>query len=69
MKHLIKTTLLATSLATAALLVGCDKTISKTESSKTSSDGTVKTKETTVTQKPDGTIEKKEETKKVTPNP
>lgn len=69
MKHLIKNTLLVTSLATAALLVGCDKTISKSETSKTSSDGTVKTKETTVTQKPDGTIEKKEETKKVTPNP
>lgn len=69
MKHLIKTTLLATSLATAALLVGCDKTISKSETSKTSSDGSVKTKETTVTQKPDGTIQKTEETKKTTPNP
>ena len=54
-------------LALSFLMVGCDRTISKTESSSTSSDGTVKTKEKTVTQSPDGTVTKKEETTKTTP--
>jgi major membrane immunogen (membrane-anchored lipoprotein) len=62
--------LAATSvLACSSLLVGCDRTISKTESSSVSSDGTVKSKEQTVTEKSDGTVIKKEETKKTTPNP
>ena len=55
-------------VALAFLTVGCDRTISKTESSSISSDGTVKSKEKTVTQSPDGTVTtKKEETKKTTP--
>lgn len=66
---LLKNTLLLVSLSTAALLVGCDKTISKSETTKTSTDGTMQSKETTVTQKSDGTIQKTEETKKTTPNP
>ena len=49
------------------LMVGCDRTISKTESSSTSSDGSVKSKEKTVTQSPDGTVTKTEETKKTAP--
>lgn len=56
-------------LAFSCLLVGCDRTISKTESTSVSSDGTVKSKEKTVTEKSDGTVEKKEETKKTSPNP
>ena len=56
-------------LAFSSLLVGCDRTISKQESSSVSSDGTVKSKEKTVTEKSDGTVVKKEETKKTTPNP
>jgi transcription initiation factor TFIIIB Brf1 subunit/transcription initiation factor TFIIB len=56
-------------LAFSSLLVGCDRTVSKTESSSVSSDGTVRSKEKTVTEKSDGTITKKEETKKTTPNP
>jgi hypothetical protein len=56
-------------VACSLLLVGCDRTISKTESSSVSSDGTVKTKEKTVTEKADGTVTKTEETKKTTPNP
>ena len=56
-------------LAFSSLLVGCDRTISKTESSSVSSDGTVKSKEKTVTEKPDGTVTKTEETKKTSPNP
>jgi hypothetical protein len=62
--------LMATSaLAVSPLLVGCDRTISKTESSSVSSDGTVKSREKTVSEKPDGTVVKKEETKKTSPNP
>ena len=49
--------------------VGCDRTISKTEKTSVGSDGTVKSKETTVTEKSDGTVVKKEETKKTTPAP
>ena len=61
-------TLVATAaLAASFLMVGCDRTISKTEESSTSSDGTVKSKEKTVTESPDGTVTKKEETKKTTP--
>ena len=57
----------AAALALSFLTVGCDRTVSKTESSSTSSDGTVKSKEKTVTQAPDGTVTKTEETKKTTP--
>ena len=49
------------------LLVGCDREVSNTQSSSESSDGTVKSKEKTVTQSPDGTTTKTEETKKTTP--
>ena len=55
------------ALALSFLIVGCDRTISKTESTSVSSDGTVKTQEKTVTEKPDGTVTKTEETKKTTP--
>ena len=59
--------LAATSaLALSFLMVGCDRTVSKTESSSTSSDGTVKSKKT-VTQSSDGTVTKTEETKKTSP--
>jgi len=57
----------ATAALTGFLLVGCDREVSKTKSSSESSDGTVKTKEKTVTQAPDGTTTKTEETKKTTP--
>ena len=60
---------LTSVLALASLLVGCDRTVSKTEKSSVSSDGTVKSKEETVTKNSDGTVTKTEETKKTTPNP
>jgi hypothetical protein len=63
----LKAILLATSLPLAFAMTGCDRTVSKTQSSSTSSDGTVKSKETTVTQKSDGTTVKTEESKKTTP--
>jgi hypothetical protein len=56
-------------VAFSSLLTGCDRTVSKTESTSVNSDGSVKTKEKTVTEKSDGTIEKKEETRKTSPNP
>jgi len=52
-------------LGLSFLTVGCERTVSKSEETKVSSDGTVKTKEKTVTESPDGTVTKKE-TKKTT---
>jgi hypothetical protein len=57
----------ASVMAVSFLVAGCDRTISKTESTKVESDGTVKTKEKTVTENSDGTVTKKEETKKTEP--
>ena len=51
------------------LLVGCDREVSNTKSSSVSSDGTVKSKEKTVTQSSDGTVTKTEETKKTSAPP
>jgi len=64
-----KTALMATisALALSVLAMGCDRTISKTESEKIKSDGTVEKKEKSVTVSPDGTIKKEE--KKSTERP
>ena len=51
------------ALALSFLLVGCDREVSHTESSSVSDDGTVKSKEKTVTQSPEGTVTKTEESK------
>ena len=56
------------ALALSFMLVGCDRQVSKTESRSVSSDGTVKSKEKTVTQAPDGTVTKKQESKTTAPN-
>ena len=55
------------ALALSVLTMGCDRTISKTESEKVKSDGTVEKSEKSVTQSPDGTIKKEE--KKTTEKP
>jgi hypothetical protein len=57
-----KIALMATisTLALSLLTPGCDRTISKTESEKVKSDGTVEKKEKSVTESPDGTIKKEE---------
>jgi hypothetical protein len=61
--------LAAMSAVTLSLLtVGCDREVSKTETTTANSDGTVRSKEKTVTQSADGTVTKTEETKK-TSNP
>ena len=72
MKHKIMNRMAVMCVATSALalsflLVGCDREVSSTKSSSESSDGSVKSKEKTVTQSPDGTVTKTEETKKTTP--
>jgi hypothetical protein len=54
------------ALALSFLTTGCERTLSRTESEKVKSDGTVETKEKSVTESPDGTVTKKEE-KKTTP--
>ena len=56
------------ALALSFLLVGCDKEVSSTKSTSESSDGTVKSKEKTVTQAPDGTVTKTEESKTTSTN-
>ena len=47
-------------LAFSTLLVGCGREVSHTEDTHVSSDGSVKTKEKTVTENPDGTVTKSE---------
>ena len=69
MKNRMVAVCVATSaLALSYLLVGCERKVSKTESSSVSSDGTVKSKERTVTKAPDGTVTKTEESKTTSPN-
>jgi hypothetical protein len=55
------------ALAMSFLLVGCAHEVSHTKQSSVSSDGTVKSKEKTVTQSQDGTVTKTEESQSTTP--
>lgn len=55
------------ALTLSFLIVGCAREISHTETSKVSDDGSVKTKEKTVTQSSDGTVTKTEESKTTKP--
>jgi hypothetical protein len=48
------------ALAGGPLLVGCEDTVSKTETTKVKDDGTVVKKEQKVTEGPDGTVTKTE---------
>lgn len=57
----------ASAVMSDVLLIGCDRQVSRDETSPTSSDGTVKSKEKTVTQSSDGTVTKTEESKKTSP--
>jgi len=71
MKHTINRKLVSllvmSVLGLSFLTVGCDRTISQTESTKVKSDGTVESKEKKVTEGSDGTITKTE--KKTTEKP
>ncbi len=55
-------------LGTSFLLAGCEREVSKTEDVKVKDDGTVKSKEKTVTENSDGTVTKKETQKTTTPD-
>ena len=55
------------ALGLSFVTAGCDREVSRTEDTKVSSDGSAKTKEKTVTEHPDGSVTKTEETKKTTP--
>ena len=55
------------ALLAGLAVTGCDRTVTKSQSTTTGSDGSVKSKETTVTEKSDGTTVKTEESKKTTP--
>jgi hypothetical protein len=55
------------ALGLSFLTVGCDRTVSKTEDTRVSSDGSVKTKEKTVTEGSDGTVTKTETKKSTSP--
>ena len=56
------------ALSLSSLLVGCEREVSRTEESKVSSDGSVKTKEKTVTEGADGSVTKTETKKTTTPD-
>jgi hypothetical protein len=68
MKILKFTLAVSSALALFTLTGGCDRTVSKKESTTVGSDGSVRSKETTVTEKADGTTVKKEESSKTTPS-
>src|SRR5204862_7864519 len=67
MKHKIEILAIVSVLALSSVFVGCDRTISKDERTTVGRDGSVKTKEKTVTEKADGTVTKSEETRKTEP--
>ncbi len=58
---------MAGMLGGVPLLTGCDRTVAHEKEVKTTNDGGMKSKETTVKQNDDGTVSKKTETKSVTP--
>lgn len=60
MKRQFTASLLSVALLGAPVVVGCDETVSHKESSRTTSNGDTVKKETTVKERPDGTIVKEE---------
>jgi len=60
MRTIIGTSLLALVLCGTPMLIGCDREISKDETTQTHPDGSVSKDTTVVTQKPDGTMVKQE---------
>ena len=68
MKRLLQLSLACVATACFVWAVGCDREVAHTEETKIKDDGTVKTKEKTVTEHPDGTTTVTEEEKKTTPH-
>ena len=58
--HKLFTFVAMSVLGLSFLTAGCERTVSQTEESKVKSDGTVKSKEQTVTEAPDGSLKKTE---------
>jgi hypothetical protein len=55
------------ALTLSFMIVGCDQQVSKTTSTSVGKDGTVKSVEKVVTQSPDGTVTKTQESKTTEP--
>jgi hypothetical protein len=55
-------------LSLSFITVGCEREVAHTEETKVKSDGTVKTKEKTVTESPDGTLHQTESKTTTTTN-
>jgi len=71
MKHINQRKLLTlaamSALGLSFLTAGCARTISRTEETRVSGNGTVSTKEKTITQNPDGTLNQTETRKTTRP--
>ena len=67
--RIILSCMAASVMALPLWLSACDKEVSHTSTTSVKDDGTVKTKEKTVTESPDGTVTKEETQKTSTPNP
>jgi hypothetical protein len=61
MRNRLMVVLFGASLFAAPMLVGCDRQVAHEESTKTRSDGSTAHNETTVKEKPDGTVVKETE--------
>jgi hypothetical protein len=66
--HKLLTLAALSALGLSFLTAGCERTLSKSEETKVSSDGSVKTKEKTVTESSDGTVTKTETKKSSSPD-
>jgi hypothetical protein len=65
--RIIATWVVTLALALSFLLVGCAREISHEKRTTVGRDGTVKSQERTVTQLPDGTVTRTDESKKISP--
>lgn len=68
-RRMVSLMLAVTMLALPAVFAACDREIAYEKKTTTKSDGTVKSKETVVKEKPDGTIIKEETTETKSGNP
>ncbi len=71
MKHMknrkFATVAIMSAFVFSLLAAGCARTVSRTETTRVSSSGTVKSKQETVTENPDGTVTKRETSKTIRP--
>lgn len=67
-KHKLVLVAALSALAMPLFTTGCEKTVSENKKTTVSDDGSSKTKDTTVTQEPDGSVKKTQETTKTAPS-